>query len=71
MTQCERILEYMQRFGSISSAEAFTELGVMRLASRISDIEKDGTPINRQTEHSKNRFGEKTHYVRYSIGERS
>ena len=65
MTQCEKILDYMDRFGSISPAEAFTDLGVMRLAARISDIEKSGIPIDRDMESSKNRFGEKVHYMRY------
>lgn len=29
MTQCERIIEYMERFGSISPMEAFADLGVI------------------------------------------
>lgn len=68
MTQCERIIEYMERFGSISPMEAFADLGVMRLASRICDIQKAGTPIERKTVYSKNRYGERIHYTRYYIG---
>ena len=34
MTQCERILDYIDRHGSISQTEAKDELGIMRLASR-------------------------------------
>lgn len=55
----------MDRFGSISPVEAFSDLGVMRLAARISDIEKSGVDIERQMETSKNRYGEKVHYMRY------
>ena len=71
MTQCERILEYMNQNGSISAKEAMNELGIMRLASRIADLKADGYEIETQTECSKNRFGEKTHYARYFIGGRS
>ena len=69
MNQCERITDYINRFGSITQAEAFIDLGVMRLAARISDIEKSGVPIKRQSESSLNRFGEKVTYTRYSKGE--
>lgn len=65
MTQCEKILDYMDRFGSISPVEAFSDLGVMRLAARISDIENSGVAIDRQMETAKNRYGEKVHYMRY------
>ena len=39
-TQCERIVKYMQDFGTITTAEAMLELGVYRLASRINDLKK-------------------------------
>lgn len=68
MTQKERILKYMADFGSISTYDAFTDLGITRLASRIFDIEKDGIIINRQVVKGKNRYGENVKYYRYSIG---
>jgi len=68
MTQVDRILDYMNRFGSITHAEAVADLGVMRLAARISDIEDLGYKVERSTEKGKNRYGEKTHYTRYSLG---
>ena len=67
MTQCIRVLKYMEEFGSISPAEAFTDLGVYRLASRIHDLAKAGYSINRQMVYSKNRYGESIHYMRYSL----
>lgn len=66
MTQKERILEYIDRFGSITQKDAFNDIGCMRLAARISDIEADGIAIARVQETGKNRFGETTHYTRYS-----
>lgn len=41
-TQCERILDYISDFGSITSMEAMQDLGCMRLASRICDLKKQG-----------------------------
>lgn len=37
-TQNQRILDYIAEFGSITQFEALQDLGVMRLASRISDL---------------------------------
>lgn len=69
MTQCERILKYIEDFGSITQLQALRDLGVMRLASRISDLRKEGVPIKVETETTKNRYGEKCHFARYSIYE--
>lgn len=67
MTQNDRILQYMEDFGSISSLEAMQDLGVMRLASRISDLKKLGYRIESKTVTDKNRYGEKIHYSRYFL----
>ena len=40
--QIDRILEYMNQYGSITQIEALNVLGVMRLASRVSDMKKQG-----------------------------
>lgn len=67
LTQCERVLRHMNDYGSITSLEAMTEYGIMRLASRISDLKKAGYDIRSVTETSKNRYGEATSYSRYSL----
>jgi len=67
-TQNDRIIDYIKRFGSITQLEALQDLGVMRLASRISDLRSLGYPIISETEVVKNRFGEKCHIKRYKIG---
>ena len=67
MTQCEKIIEYMDTFGSITTYEAFIDLGIARLASRICDLKKEGYPIKTETVAATNRYGEKIHYSRYSI----
>ena len=68
MTQHERIKDYMIRFGSISPMEAFADLGITKLATRISEMIRDGEDIVKHAETGKNRFGEKTHYTRYTLG---
>ena len=68
MTQNEKVIKYIDDFGSISTMEAFTELGITRLASRIHEISKTGIPIKRTMESGKNRYGETVHYARYSRG---
>lgn len=67
MSQSERILKYMEDFGSITQIEALNDLGVMRLASRISDLKKLGYPIISEVEAVKNRYGEKCYIKRYSM----
>lgn len=67
MTQCEKILRHMEDYGSISSLEAVNEYGIMRLASRISDLKRMGIPTRKETVKGKNRYGEATSYARYSL----
>lgn len=66
-TQAERVLDYINTFGSITQLEALNDLGVMRLASRISDLKKQGYPITSTIEAVKNRHDEICYVKRYSI----
>ena len=66
-TQTERVLEYITEFGSITQLEALNDLGVMRLASRISDLKKQGYPITSNVEAVKNRYGENCYIKRYAL----
>ena len=68
-TQNEMILDYIAEFGSISPLEAVRDLGCMRLASRISDLKRQGYPIQSKFEPFTNRYGKKSHYKRYSLQE--
>ena len=66
-SQCNRVMQYMRDFGSISTREAFDDLGVTRLSGRIYDLKKQGVPIADSMEKSKNRYGETVTYKRYRI----
>lgn len=67
LTQSERIYNHLVEFGSINPIEALSEYGIMRLASRISDLKKDGIPIKKEMVSHFNRYGEKVHYAKYSL----
>lgn len=43
------------------------EYGIMRLASRISDLKQMGVPIEKEMVSGKNRYGELTSFARYSL----
>ena len=59
------ILSYIYEFGSISPMEAFVDLGVTKLATRISEMRVLGISFDQNYEDSKNRYGKKVHYMRY------
>ena len=65
MTQHERILEYLDRFGSITPMDAFMDLGITKLSTRIGEICKAGHQIDKKIEYTQNRYGQKVHYMRY------
>lgn len=67
MTQNQRVIAYLEQFGSITQLEALRDLSIMRLASRISDLRKQGFPIESSTEAVENRWGEKCYIKRYRL----
>lgn len=67
--QTDLILMHMKKYGSITAKEAENEYGCMRLASRISDLRRQGVAIESEIVTGKNRRGDTTHYARYSLAE--
>lgn len=67
MAQEEMIVQYCREHGSITSLEAANRLGCMRLAARIATLEERGYLFSRRKEESKNRFGKKVYFTRYSL----
>lgn len=70
MTQCDRILRHLNDHGSITSLEAMSEYGIMRLASRINDLKKMGYPILSERVTGKNRYDETTSYSIYRLADK-
>ena len=67
LTQCERIIRHLNDHGSITSLEAMSEYGIMRLASRINDLKCMGYPIHSERMTGKNRYNETTSYSVYRL----
>jgi hypothetical protein len=69
MTQREAIIDYINQFGSITPMEAFADLGITKLATRVSEMKKDGITLKHESIKCKTRLGRTTHYTRYSFEE--
>jgi hypothetical protein len=67
MTQNEEVLEYLKKHKAITQLEALRELGIMRLASRISDLRKEGEPISKRMIEVRARNGRKAYVAEYSM----
>jgi len=67
LTQCKRIMRHLEEYGSISALDAMKEYGIMRLASRISELKKRGEKIGVRMAKGENLFGEETHYAVYYL----
>jgi hypothetical protein len=68
-TQQERVLQYIRDFGSITRAEAMSELGIANLPAVILDIRKKGVQVLTNEIESKNRYGQKITYAKYTLEE--
>lgn len=66
-TQADRVLEYIQKFGSITTLEAYRDLGVTRLSARIFELRARGLEIDSTSITSKNRYGENCTYAKYYL----
>ena len=66
-TQCDKVIAYMRQFGSITQLEALSDIGCMRLASRISDLRQQGYAIGRRIKTGKNRYGDSVSFAEYYL----
>ena len=67
MSQNEMILDYLQKEGSITQAEAINRFGCYRLGARVWELKQRGHKIIKYTEKGRNRFGLPTRYARYAL----
>lgn len=65
--QKSRIVDYIKQFGSITSWEAYNELGITQLGARIDQLQKEGYEFKTEWEHKKNRYGDDVSFKRYYI----
>lgn len=70
MNQREQIFDYLLRFKTITPMEAFADLGITKLSTRIGEMRrKDGVEFNIEMVKGKNRLGKPTRYAKYSLKE--
>ena len=55
ITQKDRIINYIREFGSITSLEAYKDLGITQLGARLKELEEEGYEFRTDRERSKNR----------------
>lgn len=64
-TQKQLILQYMDDFGSVTTMEAFMDLGITKLTTRISELRAKGYEIKSEKVRQKNRYGKDVTFYRY------
>jgi len=67
LTQKDRILRHLKDKETITSLEAMTEYGIMRLTSRICELKNEGYRIRSEFVSSKNRYDEPVSFSKYSL----
>lgn len=70
MKSTERLLDWFRRVGAINPMQAWSELGIYRLAARINDLRRDGYNIQSAFMNVKNRYGDNCHVAVYSLDEK-
>ena len=65
MTQHQLILVHLDTYGSITPMEAFSEYGITKLATRVSELRRQGVAISGEMLDATNRYGEPVRFMRY------
>ena len=69
VTQKDRVLQFIKEKGSITSLDAFRELGCTRLSAVIFNLKEEGYEFDTKFESRKNRWGDPVSFARYSLKE--
>lgn len=64
ITMKERVLNYIKDFGSITTFQAFTDLGCTRLSEYIRQLRME-YDIDDEWQKTLNRYGDKVEYKKY------
>lgn len=66
-TQREKIINYLYGFGSITSWEAYRDLGITQFAARVKELKEEGYQFTSKWENRKNREGKIVRFKRYYL----
>jgi hypothetical protein len=69
VTQRDRVLAYIRDFGSITSWQAYEDLGIMQLGTRIFELKERGYRFKKEKVTKKNRYGDKCRFDKYMLEE--
>ena len=64
-TQKQQIAEYINTFGSITPMQAFGDLGITKLATRVSEMKKVGYTFKQTQICTYNRYGKPVRFMKY------
>jgi len=67
MKQTERLFLYLVKYGKINPLEAWTELGIYRLAAVVFELRKAGWKITTNRIEVKNKFDEICQVAEYKM----
>lgn len=65
-TQKDEVLKHLQKYGSITSLEAFDRYGITRLSAVIYKLKKEHK-ITSEALVTRNRYGHIVQYARYKL----
>lgn len=65
MSQATKIAAYIDKHGSITPMDAFNDLYITKLATRISEMIRGGYKVDKVMEQRVNGEGETVRYMRY------
>lgn len=68
-TQQKQVMDYIKAYGEITPFEAFGDLGITKLATRISELKQMGYRFEQEYVLATNRFGRPVHYMKYKFPE--
>lgn len=66
-TQKEKIIEHIKKHGSITSFEAYMDLGITQLATRISELKEKGYEFETEWITKKNKDGAVVSFKKYYL----
>ena len=66
-SHCKKIIEYCEKNGWITAAEAVTYLGCYRLAARIADLEAAGRQFDHTMVYTRKVDGTPLRYMKYRL----
>lgn len=66
--QREMILQYINDFGAITSYQAYIDLGITQLSTRITELKEQGFVFEYEWIVRKNRYGKNIRFKKYKLG---